>query len=166
MVFSLLRLSGVRVYAFDGVPGKTDGLWNDQRAQAAIDQGDLQTGATPFGDNSSAKDRWAAIGNAFLFIKKYEPFFLSPQINAIDLGPDITTGARQGGDGRLLMAINMYDTVQSAHVYISQYRYAGATPISRCHLIGRLSTSETVPNHSENDVTLAPGESIIWIFRP
>ncbi len=159
-------MSGVRVYGYDGIPGMNDGLWNDQRLKAPIGQGELQTGVTPFGINQSTKDRWTALSNAFRLVQTLEPYFLSPQLNAIDLGPNFTTGARQAKTGRMLVAINLSDGASTVKIDLTPYRYSGAITVARYHITGLLSTSESVANSKTQTVTIAPGESILWIFTP
>lgn len=157
-------MAGVRVYGYDGIPGTNDGLWNDQRLKAPIGQGELQTGASPFGN--STRDRWMAMSNAFRLVQELEPYFLSPQMNAVDLGADITTGARQSKTGRMLMVINLSDGTKTAKVNLAPYRYSKARTVTRYHVHGLLSTSETVANDLTQYVTMAPGEAIIWISTP
>jgi hypothetical protein len=159
-------MSGARVYGYDGIPGTNDGLWNDQRLKASIGQGELQTGATPFGSNQLTKDRWTAISNAFRVVQALEPYFLSPQINAVDLGPEVATGGRQAKTGRMLVVINLSDGTKTVKIDLTSYRYSVAKTVTRYHVVGLLSTSETVANDTTQTVTIAPGESILWIFTP
>src|SRR5579872_2974304 len=92
------------------------------------------------------RDRWQAVSNAFNLVQNLEPYFLSPSINAPDLGSGVVTGARQGPNGRLLMAINMLDNINTIHVDLKPYRYSSAAKMARYHVAGLLSTSETVVN--------------------
>lgn len=166
-----LGFAGVRAYGYDGSNTVVDLGWAYHRANdAASSSGNLlqQTGTSPFTNYQDNKDRWTAMTNAFTFIKSLEPYMLSPQMHALDLGLDIPTGARQlsGNGGRLFMAINMSDNTRTVNVDLTSYRYPGATTVTRYHINGLTSTSEPVTNDSAPTVTMAPGEMVAWLFTP
>ena len=165
MYAGAMGFAGVRVYAYDGAAGSTDGLWSYQRQTAPIGTQGLQMGASPLSDNQGVTDRWRALSNAFNLVQNLEPYFLGKQINAIDLGADVATGARQSTTGgRMLIAVNMTDGVKSVNVDLSSYVSPAAPSITRYHLAGLLSTQEVVPNATSESVSMAPGEALIWIF--
>lgn len=166
-----MGFSGVRAYAYDGAYGQNDFLWAIERANTPAGAANpilLQSGASPFSPHQDVVDRWQAMSNAFNLIQNLEPYVLSPQINAVDLGADVTTGARElnGNAGHMLIAINMLDNAKTVTVDLTPYLYAGASSVTRYHVAGLLSTSETVSNDNSQTVTMAPGEAIVWVFTP
>lgn len=171
MYAAAMGFAGVRTYAYDGASGVNDALWSYYRAHdpaGPFTEALEQTGSSPFSKYQEVKDRWNAMSNAFNLIQSLEPYLLSPQINAVDADADVITGARElsGGAGRILIAINLLDNVKTASVDLSSYRYANAASVTRHHLAGLLSTSETVPNDVSEVVTFAPGEAMVWVFTP
>ncbi len=150
-------MAGVRVYSFDHAG------WKDERRRAKVGDGGLQTGSEP---NSVGTDRWQAMASSFHLIRRIEPFLLQTPMHALDLGSLIYTGARQGPDGRLLMAVNFSETSESSRVDLRPYRYAGGPAIVRYRLAGASLRVDLVPNSEFELVTLEPGESAVWLFRP
>jgi hypothetical protein len=156
MYAAAMGLAGVRAYAFDG-------MWQTHREQAHIDQTDLQTGASPFG---AGTDRWSAMVSSYNLVKSLEPELLQPRMHAIDLGPSFVTGARQGPNSRMLIAVNFSEGSESPRVDLRPYRYPGNLPITRYRLVGANLSVDTLPSAASDSVSFAPGEAVVWLFRP
>lgn len=157
MYAEAMGMAGVRVYAFDG------GIWSHERPNSPIGSQDRQTGCSP---DVAGQDDWAAVSAAFNLIQKLEPYILQPQMNAINLGSRIVTGAKQGPNGRLFTAVSWDEIPHAIHADLTPYRYPGARSVIRHHVLGARSWSEAVPNDKTADLTLQPGESVVWLFTP
>ncbi len=154
MYAAAMGMAGVRAYAYDA-------WWSDERRNAR--PGNVcQVGSSPLGAGSN---RWQAMASAFNLIKHLEPYLLQPQMNAVDLGPYIVTGARQGKDSRLLLAVNCSQTAEPVRVDLTPYRYLDGTEIVRFRLLGATLRTDTLTNATFNTVTFAPGETIVWLCR-
>src|ERR1700730_611274 len=89
--------AGIRAYGFDSA------INLDSRKSGAIGSWQ-QTFVNPTEPVGIA--RWQAMSAAFNLIKTLEPYLLQPQSNALDLGPTVYAGAKDGSNGRLFIAIN------------------------------------------------------------
>jgi hypothetical protein len=155
VIYAVVRgQAGVRAYSYDW-PG-----WKDDRQNSPVGTGDRQTGSDPF---AVGTDRWQAMSSAFHLVDQLEPYILQPQIHAVDLGPSIVTGARQGTPGTLLAAVNFSEATTPATVDLSFYR-GSAQEMIRYRLRGTTLYSERLPAASTDSVSFLPGESILWVF--
>ena len=147
-------MAGIRAYNFDNES------WKREREKGAG-----QTGSDPF---EVGTNRWAGMSAAFNLVSRLEPYLLQKQINAIDLGPLITTGARESDASRLLIAASYSELPEAARVDLSPYRYADgkAAPVVRYRLAGATLRTERAPDRGDDAVTFTPGESIVWLLRP
>ena len=64
----------------------------------------------------------------------------------------------------MLIAINMSDVEVKVKVNLKPYLYLGAKSVKRYHIVGLLSANETVDNNASETISIASGESVIWIF--
>ncbi len=156
MYGAAMGMAGTRVYAHDS-------FWAREREAAPLGRSDLQTGTAPEGPT---KDRWQSMSAAFNLIKSLEPYLLQPKINTLDLGGTIMTGARQGPQSRLFIAVNCSESRPSAHVDLQSFQYPNAKIVTCFRLVGSRMQKQIVPNLSSTLVTFEPGESIIWLFEP
>ncbi len=170
-----MGFAGVRIYGYDGADpasndGLIDGLWAFRRGHDPYDdtnRAEQQNGASPYGNLPEAADRWTAVSNALNLIQNLEPYMVSPQMNAPDLGACIVTGARQALAGRMLIAVNMCDVAANLKADVNPYRYPGASTVVQFRVSGMVSSSSTVENTSTMSPTLAPGETVVYTFsRP
>jgi hypothetical protein len=149
--------AGVRADAYDGRE------WKRARQYAKAGTGALPVGADPFGVGTA---RWWGMAAAFNLLKTLEPDLLQPSLNAVDVGPNIVTGARQGKAGRLLLAINFNERPETVRVDLTPYRYDKGPAMVRYRLLGAALATETTPNGPADTLTLAPGETVAWVCRP
>ena len=147
--------SGVRAYAYD-TPA-----WRDERAKSPNGTRGLQTGIDPFG---AGQDRWQALSAAFNLIQRIEPDLLQAQVNAVDLGPDLLTGARSGTNSRVLIAVNFSEATHVETVDLQPYLNGGAR-IERYRVRGTDLITDTIPASSKIQESFEPGDTVIWIFR-
>ncbi len=148
--------AGVRAYAYDA-------WWADDRRKAPPGTA-VNLGAGPF---TAGSDRWQALASAFNLLKRLEPDLLQPPTHALDLGDTFVTGARQGARGRLFMAVNFTDAPEPARLDLSAYQYSGGPPAFRYRLRGASLTAELMAATVTSDAqTIAPGEAVVWLFRP
>ena len=150
-------MAGVRAYSFDTTN------WKQERRRALVGHSGLQTGAEP---NHVGTDRWQAMASSFHLIRGLEPHLLRSPLSAIDLGPLIYTGARQGPEGRLLIALNFDEMPEAIRADLRPYRYAGGPAIERHRLAGATLRVDIVPDTESDSLTLEPGETAVWLFRP
>ncbi len=149
-----LGAAGVRVYAFDS-------LWAQQRREAAVGE-TVETGTNPL--TGIGLDRWRAMSAAFHLIEKIEPILLDRQLPADDWGQPYTTTARQGADGRIFMVVSNSDQTQTHALRLEPYLYPGGT-IRQFTLLGEHLTEEALQTPPKS-LTLKPGASVVWLFRP
>jgi hypothetical protein len=147
--------SGVRMYSVDF-------WWKTERSRAPLGAGGLQTGASPYGAGS---DRWHAISAAYNILGKLEPYLLQPQTNAISLGTDFSTGARNSADSRLLMAINWSQEPRTVTVDLSPYQLPGVKKIMRHRVLGATSSVDMLSSANQDTITFQPGEFIAWLGK-
>ena len=156
---ALIGAAGVRTYSVDF-------FWKNERARAKLGTGlgvgEMQTGASPFGEGS---DRWHALSAAFNMISHLEPYILQPQTSAVALGKEFSVGARRSKDHRLLMAINWSQKPRTVSVNLAPYLLDGVATIERYHVRGGLSSVELLPVAAEDTLTFAPGEFVAWLVR-
>ncbi|MFW6038928.1 MAG: Ig-like domain-containing protein [bacterium] len=145
---------GVRSYSYDGP-------WMQQRERSTIGSGH-QIGAAPIGPGV---ERWRAMSAAFNVLQAVEPALLQPSMHALDLGPWIETGARQGPFGRLLIAVNLSEMPVQRTVDLQPYLYDEQTPVQRYRVAGTRSQQERIVGPTEQ-LRFAPGESVIWHIEP
>ncbi|HUV03889.1 MAG TPA: Ig-like domain-containing protein, partial [Armatimonadota bacterium] len=107
----------------------------------------------------------AGLSAAFNLVQRLEPHLLQRQASALDLGPDIVTGARDGGMSRVLLAVNFSES-QQANVGLDAYRLppAEGTPVMRYRVAGATARVERAPANGQDAVFFAPGEAIVWLF--
>jgi hypothetical protein len=148
--------AGLRLYAAEDPSDAAS------RASASLGSG-FQTGANPFSGDQKAVQIWKSMGYAAnLLTKPFARFFLSTPLTSPWVGANVVTAARQGPDGRLLMAVNATDWPQTVTISLGPYRtgnsiaryVAGSTEI-RTALIAD-ATSDTV--------ALGVGESVVYLF--
>jgi hypothetical protein len=157
MYGAAMGVAGFRAYHFDVK------RWKEDRRNAALGNGELETGSEPLGVGS---DRWEAMSTAFNLTRALEPHLLQPQASAIDLGSLIATGARRGPRSRLLVAVNFSEVSARSTADFRPYRYAGSSSILRYRLRGATLSTERVANREEEEVVFEPGESVVWLFEP
>jgi hypothetical protein len=150
-------MAGVRAYAFDSA------AWKASRVRAKIGQGNLQTGAEPF---QTGTDRWNAMSAAFNLIQELEPFLLQPKINALNLGANIVTAARQGPNSRVFMAINFSESDSTVPLDLTPYFYDGASTVKVYRLLGGSRSSATTAYPAAGGTLIHAGETIVWLFQP
>ena len=150
-----LGASGIRTYAYDD-------WWKTERTVQQPNGKDLQIGTDPFG---TGPRRWAAISAAFNTIAQIEPHLLQPKMNTIDLGEKFVTGARQGPNSRVLMAVNNSDIAQTPTIDLSPYTYAGGK-VTVYRVSGKVATSARMSVDEASNVTFTPGNAIVWLFEP
>jgi hypothetical protein len=150
-------MAGVRVYGYDSP------AWKNQRATSPVGSGGMQQGTDPFG---LGQDRWAAMSAAFNLIQRLEADLLQPQTNAIDLGPDIVTGAKQGSASNVLIAINFAESARTETVNLQPYLYANASSVERYRIIEADVFADTIAASATVQETFQPGETVVWVFRP
>jgi hypothetical protein len=148
--------AGVRVYGFDQMGAKSD------RKNGAIGSS-LQTFANPF---EVGVQRWQAMSAAFNLIQALRQYILQPQTHAVDLGPTVFTGAKDGPNGRLFFAINGLEGSQVIRVDLAPYVYTNGSSIQRYRLVGANLASESLPRQTTDVLTLQPGEATVWLIRP
>ncbi len=136
--------------------------WKSGRAQAKLGAGGLQTGTSPLGAGS---DRWHALSAAFNLLARLEPYLLQPRTDAIALGADFSTGARRGGDSRLLMAINWSQAPRKANVDLTPYLLPGVQWIERYRVLGGTSSVDVLAAAPQDALTFRPGEFVAWLAR-
>jgi hypothetical protein len=147
--------AGVRIYGFDSSAPKYS-------RQAGAIGSVQQTFCDPFQVGIA---RWQAMSAALNLIKTLEPYLLQPQANAIDLGPTVYTAAKDGPNGRLLIAINSLETSQTGSVNLSPYLYPNTSSMVRYRLHAAMQMNETLPAKTGDMLTLAPGEVVVWLIR-
>jgi hypothetical protein len=149
-------MSGVRVYGFDSWQRKGD------RTEAAIGAAGVQTFIDPFVTNV---DGWKAVSMAFRLIQAVEPYLLQPNMQSPNLGPMIYTGAKQGTNGKLLMAINFSELPQAINIDLTPYATGGA--VTRYRTTSQSLTNSALSAGSNDSIVLAPGETVTYVFsRP
>jgi hypothetical protein len=109
--------------------------------------------------------RWQGMSAAFNLLQTLEPYLLQPQANSIDLGSSVYTGAKDGPNGRLLIAVNSLETNQTIHADLSPYIYQTKSAIKRYRIRGATELSETLPEKKNDTLILEPGEAVVWLFR-
>ncbi len=150
-----LGAAGIRAYAFDSA-------WNAERRNAKI--GDtLQTGVNPL--TSVGADRWSAMSAAFNLIQTLSPHLMQERIDALDLGPDFTTAARQSPDSRLFLAVSGLATPQTLTLDLSPYVYPKGT-ITRHILRGEHLQTDTFPSTDSLVQNFSPGATVVYLFQP
>lgn len=154
MLAAACGAAGVRVYGFDG-------LWASQRHHAKIGE-KLQTGADPI--SGVGLERWDAMAAAFHLIGKIEPMLLGRMIGAPFWGPEFVTAAREGPEGRILMAISLADETLTPPVDLTPYLYPGGT-IRQYTLQGSHLHEQTIAAPSTS-VRLLPCQTVVWVMRP
>jgi len=145
--------AGVRLYMYDRTSEKAG------RAQAALGA-DLQTGANPFDTNVG---HWQAMGYAAsLLTKVLEPYFLGVALNSPAYGRNIVTAARQGPDAAMLLIVNGSDAQTTITVDFTPYK--SGTAITRYRLSPDAIATDVLPDGDGEAVTLADGESVVYLF--
>lgn len=109
-----------------------------------------------------AVSRWNAMSAAFNLEQTLEPYVLSPMVQAIDLGPYVETGAKSGPAGNMLIAINDLDNVQTIQANLTPY--VTGSSVVRYRLWGSQESSQSLGVVSSDQVTLNPGEVVVYIF--
>ena len=133
------------------------------RRRALVGHSGLQTGAEP---NHVGTDRWQAMASSFHLIRGLEPHLLRSPLSAIDLGPLIYTGAQAGPRGS---PAHRPELLRDAR---SDPGRPPPVPICRRagdrahHLAGATLQVDIVPDTESDSLTLEPGETAVWLFRP
>jgi hypothetical protein len=155
MYAAAVGMAGVRNYSFDW------SLWKNDRKNAKVGAGGLQTGGEPI---DVGTDRWYAVAAAFRLIQHIEPHLLQPMATAIDPGPTFAVGARASANSRLLIAVNFSEAPQEARIDLSPYRFGGSGKIARFRQCGPQLQTDLIDPTDEDTVRFAPGEAIVWLF--
>jgi len=108
---------------------------------------------------------WQALASSYNLIHLLEPQILQQEVAATNLGPNIYTAARSGSNGRLFMALNSMEAPQTVSVNLAPYIGASTGFMTRYHIAGSQVFTESVPIASQDTITLAPNETVIWLFR-
>lgn len=153
---AVMGMAGVREYAYDGY------VWSSSRSSGAL-YSIQQTGANPF---TIGTDRWQAMATANNLIHRIEPQLFQAQMSTPDLGDDISTTARQGDNGRLLMIANNRDNAEPVHIDLTPYIYGNGSQVTLYRMVGSTLTDEQIPESASNDLVLAPGEGVVYVFQP
>jgi hypothetical protein len=147
-------MSGVRVYGFDSWQRKGD------RTEATMGAAGVQTFIDPFVTNV---DGWKAVSMAFRLIQAVEPYLLQPNMQSPNLGPMIYTGAKQGTDGKLLMAINFSELPQAVNIDLTPYDSGGG--VTRYRTTSQSLTNGALSRGAKTDpILLLPGETVTYVF--
>jgi len=155
MYAATVGMAGTRSYSYD-FSG-----WQQARIQEPVGITGLQTGTDAFGE---APSRWAALSTSFNFVKQLEPLILQPMTHAVSLGSTVASGAHKGPAGTIFIAVNFNEMAQTVSPDLTAYATSGT--MTRYRLLGSSLTSSTVPFSATDSETLAPGESMIWVFPP
>jgi hypothetical protein len=150
-----LGAAGIRAYGFDGA-------WGAERQHAPAGQ-TLQTGANPL--TGVGAGRWRAMSRAFNLIQTLQPQFLAARIDAEDLGPDLTTAARQAPESRLFMAVSDTDAEQTVTIDLRPYRYPKGS-ITRYTLDGAALQRDSFDSADNLKQTFSPGSTVVYVFTP
>jgi hypothetical protein len=99
---------------------------------------------------------------ANLLTKTLQPFVLGVPLSSPALGATIVTAARQGSNGKLLMAVNGTDFSRTLTLNLSAYRTGNS--ISR-HIVSstRIKTA-LLADAASDTVTALAGETVIYLF--
>jgi hypothetical protein len=103
---------------------------------------------------------------AFNLIQNLLPYVLQPQTHAIDLGPSVFTGAKDGPNGRLVIAINSLEVNQTIRADLKPYVYPNGFGLKRFQLVGATLVVESLPDQTSDTLILAPGEVVVWLIVP
>ncbi len=156
MTAAALGNAGIRLYQYERL-SDTNG-----RANAALGSQE-QTGTNPFSGDQKAVQIWKSLGyTANVLTKTLTPFVLNTPLPSPDLGDSVVTAARQGVDGKMLMAINATDWVQTVTLNLTPYRTGNN--IAR-YTVGGTEIKTTLISDAPSDtVTLNAGETVVYLF--
>ena len=146
--------AGLRLYYFESP--------NDLPGRAAAPTGSqFQTGANP---ENLQQPQWRAMANAAnLLTGTLAPYLLGARMNSPAYGRNITTAAREGGSGQMLLIVNGNDWPRTIPVDFTAFSLGnGAT---RYWLRSSGLATSVLPEAKTSDViTLAAGESVAYVF--
>lgn len=145
--------TGLRLYTYDASWAKSS------RSTAGLGA-ELQTGADPF---QSTVENWRAMGySANLLTKVLQPYLLDRTLSSPSYGRGIITAARLGLDAKMLMLVNSNDGPRTVSVDFAPYQSTSSATRYRVNA-GSLATA-VVRNATGETLTLAPGESVAYLF--
>ena len=148
--------AGVRAYGYDST-------WAKASRQNDPIGSQEQTFSDPF---QVGVARWQAMSAAFNLIQNLLPYVLQPQTHAIDLGRSVFTGAKDGPNGRLVIAINSLEVNQTIRADLKPYVYPNGFWLKRFQLVGATLVAESLPDQTNDTLILAPGEVVVWLILP
>jgi len=146
-------MSGVRVYGYQALTNTSQVIQN-----APIGT-DITLQISP----TVQPKKWAALSKAFNFVKDLEPYILQPNISSPNLGPLAFTGAKEGNGGRLLMTTSFSEVPQTLRIDFTPYTYEGS--VTRYRISSTAYSSAVIPTTSGEAITLAPGETVAYLFQ-
>jgi hypothetical protein len=149
-----LGAAGTRLYFFEPAEDLPS------RAQSAVGTA-FQTGANPF--NLQA-DSWRAMGYAAnLITHVLEPYLLGAALNSPAYGRNMTSAARQGASGKMLMIVNGNDWPRTIQVNLGAYALGFGAARYRVRASG-IATDALPAAQSADSLTLAGGETVAYVF--
>jgi hypothetical protein len=147
--------AGLRLYYFES-PGDLAG-----RASAAAGS-QFQTGANPV---NLQTPQWQAMSVAAnLLTGTLAPYLLGERMNSPAYGRNITTAARKGGAGQMLLIVNGNDWPRTIPITFAPYSLGFGGTRYWVHVSGVQTTAVSETETSDN-ITLAAGESVAYVFR-
>jgi hypothetical protein len=146
--------AGERLYSFESP--------SDVTSRAAAPAGtSFQTGSNPQNLQTAS---WTAMSYAAnLLGSVLDPYLLATRLNSPGYGLNITSAARQGSTGNLLLIVNGNDWQRSISVDLTPYTRGFGAAKYVVSAAG-ISTSELSPTQLEDSVTLSEGESVAYIL--
>ncbi len=141
--------------------------WLNERRNAPIGTPNLQTGIAP-DRTPELRSLWDAYKEANKFIADHETCFLMPEADAPNLGRYIRAGARKDPRGQcnVVIAFNFNERDEEVKLELAEYMI-GFT-FTRHRILGSSHIIEpgTLVSLIDDNVTMRPGEGIVWIMTP
>ena len=157
IMWSVARgLAGTVLYSWD-VPGMDAGRASSPSGTV------LENPVNPYVGGEMSTARWNGISGAFGLIQAIEPFVLQPATHAPNLGAMITTGAKSGAAGTLVLAINKSEVPRTVSVDLSPY---GSGKITRYRVLNGPSYASVALSGTSETITLAPSETVVYTLAP
>ncbi len=146
--------AGSRLYGFDTADMKKS------RAAAALGK-QVAIYSDPF---VACVDQWKAMANAFKFVHIIEPQLFGAPYHAPDLGDGIAVAARDGAQGRVLLALNTREFDEPIRVDLAPYKLTG-TVLRYVVDPGGVYGPVTLTG-AEDRITLKGGQGLAYVFAP